>query len=387
MKDDTETLTTTPESSAEVKDTGNQQQGLAAPRRNIRRGGSESSAAHPLDESTHSHYQTSTFRGSRVNRIKSDLMRQLSEANKELWLIMSMLVIAVIMNNLVTGQRMVLGFYTLPTLFSAYFYGKRHATLTAFASVFLVGLLAYLNPNLLTSVSPMSMLEGRWYDITAWGGILVVTAYAMGTLHERQAARTEELRQTYHALLHILRHFVSKDKYTENHSYRVSLYATRIAATMGLTPEQIEDVRSASLLHGIGKLETSRQILYKAAKLTREEYDKMRQHADRGASMLETVSGPLRRIIPIILAHHDKFDGSGYHPTKSDGIPIEARIISVADVYDSLTSDRPYRKAMSPFDAREVIARGAGTEFDPDVVNAFLTAFGKRELEIPELVL
>ena len=76
--------------------------------------------------------------------------------------------------------------------------------------------------------------------------------------------------------------------------------------------------------------------------------------------MLEPVGGSLRRVIPIILAHHDKFDGSGYHPTEGRDIPIEARIISVADVYDALTSDRPYRKAMSPFDARDVIVKGAG---------------------------
>ena len=102
--------------------------------------------------------------------------------------------------------------------------------------------------------------------------------------------------------------------------------------------------------------------------------------------MLEPVGGSLRRVIPIILAHHDKFDGSGYHPTRGEDIPIEARIISVADVYDSLTSDRPYRKAMSPFEAREMIVKGSGTEFDPEVVDAFLAAFRKGELEMPAFV-
>ncbi len=103
--------------------------------------------------------------------------------------------------------------------------------------------------------------------------------------------------------------------------------------------------------------------------------------------MLQPVGGSLRRVIPIILAHHDKFDGSGYHPTRGEEIPLEARIISVADVYDSLTSDRPYRKAITPFEAKEIIVKGSGTEFDPKVVNAFLTAFRKGEMELPEVLI
>jgi HD-GYP domain-containing protein (c-di-GMP phosphodiesterase class II) len=98
--------------------------------------------------------------------------------------------------------------------------------------------------------------------------------------------------------------------------------------------------------------------------------------------MLHPVGGSLRRIIPIILAHHDKFDGSGYNPTEGANIPLEARIIAVADVYDALTSDRPYRKAMSTYDARDVIVKGAGTEFDPAVVDAFVAIFRRGDLEL-----
>jgi HD-GYP domain-containing protein (c-di-GMP phosphodiesterase class II) len=112
----------------------------------------------------------------------------------------------------------------------------------------------------------------------------------------------------------------------------------------------------------------------------------MQRHVEAGIEILEPVGGSLRRILPIILAHHDKFDGSGYHPTKGEQIPLEARVLSVADVYDSLTSDRPYRKAMSPFDAKKIIEEGSETEFDPKVVRAFLAAFGKRRLEVPEVL-
>ena len=108
----------------------------------------------------------------------------------------------------------------------------------------------------------------------------------------------------------------------------------------------------------------------------------MMEHVEKGAQMVSPVGGALHRIIPIILAHHDKFDGSGLHGTQAGKIPLEARIISVADVYDALVSDRPYRKAMSPLEAKEIISKGAGTEFDPEVVKAFLRVFQKGEMEI-----
>ena len=108
----------------------------------------------------------------------------------------------------------------------------------------------------------------------------------------------------------------------------------------------------------------------------------MQEHVSRGVEMLEPVGGALRRVIPIILAHLDKFDGSGYDPTSGESIPLESRIIAVADVYDALTSDRPYRKAMSPFEARDTILNGADTEFDPKVIAAFNALFKRGDLEI-----
>jgi putative nucleotidyltransferase with HDIG domain len=313
--------------------------------------------------------------------------RSLANVNKELWLILSMLAIAGVMNYIITAHRMILGLYTFPTLFSAYYFGRRHATLTAFASLSLVALLLRTNPNLLAVNPQIGLLIGRWYDVIAWGAILVLTAYAMGTLYERNRTRVSELRQTYRGLLLILRQFLSNDKYTENHSYRVSVYAAAIAARMGFSGERTEDVRAASLLHDIGKIETSRDLLYKAARLSEQEYERMKKHVDRSARILDPVEGPLHRILPIVLAHHDRYDGSGYRPNSGNDIPLEARIIAVADAYDAMTSDRPYRRAMSPFDAKETITRASGTQFDPEVVDAFLEAFGRNEMEIPELVL
>jgi putative nucleotidyltransferase with HDIG domain len=311
-------------------------------------------------------------------------VRRFERVNKELWVVLSMFIIALVLNLVIDTQRMMLSFYTLPTLGSAYMYGRRHATLTAFASVLMVILLTA--KGTIVGDPTAAVPAAAWLDIMAWGGILIVTGYLMGTMYDRKNAQLVELRETYNGVLRLLRHFISKDEYTEHHSYRVSVYATRIAAHLGLDVERIEDVRAAGLLHDIGKLNVSRDLLYKAAQFTRGEYEDMQRHVDKGVSMLETIGGSMRRVIPIVLAHHDKFDGSGYHATRGQEIPLESRIISVADVYDSLTSDRPYRKAMSPFDAKDILVKGAGTDFDPEVVNAFLDAFQFGEMDVTSAV-
>ena len=310
------------------------------------------------------------------------IIRQLKEANKELWLFLMMFALLAAFNYLVASDRMMLGFYVLPTVFSAYFYGRRHATLTALASILLVILIVHFNPRLFAEGGPVRGIAEKWYDITIWGGTLMITAYAMGTLYEKKEARIRELRDAYKGVLLILQQFIARDEYTEHHSKRVAEYATKIAEYMGFDSQRIDDVYDASLLHDIGKMETSRELLHKAARLTESEYKEIKQHTEKGVHVVQPVRGPLERIIPIILAHHDKFDGSGYHPTQGEQIPIEARIIMVADVYDAMISDRPYRKAMSPLDAREVITKGSGTDFDPVVVNAFLKAYQSGALEI-----
>ena len=316
--------------------------------------------------------------------MKPFAIRRFEQVNKELWILLSLFAIALLLNHVLSSQQMVLGFYVLPTLGSAYFYGRRQASLTALASVLMVVLLIMYGDAFGADRERM-MATGPWYtkwlDVIVWGGSLVITGYMMGTLCERKNAQVQELRDTYHGVLMILRHFMSKDSYTAHHSQRVSAYAATLAAMMELRNDAIEDIKAAAMLHDIGKLDISRELLYKAARLTNEEYEEIKQHVSKGIGLLEPVGGSLRRVIPIVLAHHDKFDGTGYHPTKGDAIPIEARIISVADVYDSLTSDRPYRKAMSPFEARDIIVKGAGTEFDPNVVAAFQKAFRLGKLE------
>jgi hypothetical protein len=293
------------------------------------------------------------------------MLRRFETINKELLLLLSLFAIAGLLNVLTDAQRMVLGFYSLPTVAAAYLYGRRHAVLTAYGSVLLA---------LLVTALPTAR-TGEWLfqhprqlaDLGAWAGTLLVTAYLMGTVCEKKNAQVRELRQTYNGVLVLLRHFISKDEYTEHHSYRVSEYAARLGARLKLTDSQIEDVRAAGLLHDIGKLDISRDVLGKAAQFTSD-------------------GGALQRVITIVLAHRDHADGGGQLAAGTD-VPLETRIIAVADVYDSLTSDRPYRKAMSPFDAKSIIEKGAGTDFDPMVVDAFLVAFrvGEMEARLPSV--
>lgn len=310
---------------------------------------------------------------------------RLEAVNKELWIILSLFLIAAILNFAVASPRMVLVLYTLPTLGSAYFYGRRHATLTAVASVLLVALLSVTAPGILAG-PPQAPGATPWLDVLMWGCVLILNGYLMGTLYEKKNAQLRELRETYYGVLEILRHFIANDKYTENHCYRTAIYAVRIASYLDFGPEEIEDVRAASLLHDIGKLHIGREILYKAARLTKSEYDDIRKHVPLGVDILDSVGGSLRRVLPIVLAHHERFDGKGPNGQTPQDTPLAARVVKVADVYDALTSDRPYRKAMSPFEARATIVNGVGTEFDPVVVAAFERAFSSEALELPSVV-
>jgi len=314
---------------------------------------------------------------------ESSLKFHLARVNQELWLVLSLFIIAGLINWLVASHHLIVGFYTLPTLFSAYVYGRRHAVLTASASIFIVVVLVLTNAGLFVRSTQSVSEYDQWAELATWAGLLLI-AYAMGTLYELKEHNLAELRQTYFGLLTILQQFISNDKYTHNHSYRVALYASSIATRMGFDEGRIDDVRAAALLHDVGKLETSRELLHKAASLTPEEMTEMRNHVQKGVALLEPVGGSLRRVLPIILAHHDKYDCSGYRPYKGQDIPVEARVLAVADDFDTLTSDRPYRRAVTPFEARQLIVSGAGGSFDPTVVDAFVNAFEHGEMEIPE---
>jgi putative nucleotidyltransferase with HDIG domain len=279
------------------------------------------------------------------------------------------------LNYLLAPGRILLGFYVLPTVYAAYFRSRIQAMGTALTCIVLVILLENLNPHLFEAPAWGRRIGYPWYDIAAWGAALLIIAWVTGTLRK-------QLHETYKGVFFILQRFIAHDEYTYFHSVHVVAYADRIAGSMGLDAERRENVMAAAMLHDIGKRETSRELLYKAARHTEAEHTEMMKHVQRGADLLHPLRAVLGRVIPIIKAHHDRFDGSGFHPTQGEEIPLEARIISVADAYDAMTSDRAHAKAVPPAEARQEIAQRSGTDFDPAVVEAFLAAYDSGALEI-----
>ncbi len=173
-----------------------------------------------------------------------------------------------------------------------------------------------------------------------------------------------------------------KDPYIRDHQERVSLWAAALAEEMGFPPERVRDIRIAGLLHDIGKVSVSEHILNKPGKLTKEEYAQIKEHAALGARVIAHVEG-LQRLVPIVRHHHERFDGKGYPDgLAGEEIPLEPRILAVADVFDAMTHQRSYRKALSRAKTIAELERGAGTQFDPAVVKAFL-ALVKRQGEKP----
>jgi len=163
----------------------------------------------------------------------------------------------------------------------------------------------------------------------------------------------------------------AKDQYTHQHILRVQRYAVAIAKHMGLSGGDLEAVNTGALLHDIGKLGVPEYVLLKPGRLTEEEFAMIKKHPEIGAAILDPVEFPWP-VLPVVKYHHEKWDGSGYpEGLKGENIPLNARIMAVADVYDALTSSRSYRGAWSHEKALGVIQKDAGTHFDPIVVDAF----------------
>lgn len=311
-------------------------------------------------------------------------LQKMGQINKEIWIILMMLAIAWMLNSTLASRYLLLGFYTLPAVLSAYLFGRRQAVLTAFGSILLVGLVAHFNPGRFGQLNLAGIGgDNQWYHIASWGCILLVTAYTMGTLYERNKSKMEELRQTYQGLLLILRHFIAQDEEMENHCFRVSIYATRIAARLGLEKDEIEDIRSAALLHDLGKLRISRSILHKAARLGKEE----RLPPADAATAHHLLSGPLGRILPLLLGHYAQSDATEPAPLPLADVPLGARILAVADAYDTMTAECAGGGSLSAEEAKERIISGRDQQFDPEVVRAFVAAFERMEMELPAIIL
>ncbi|TYQ18325.1 UNVERIFIED_CONTAM: diguanylate cyclase (GGDEF)-like protein [Acetivibrio alkalicellulosi] len=174
----------------------------------------------------------------------------------------------------------------------------------------------------------------------------------------------------------------AKDKYTLGHSERVMDYAVKIGRLMNLNNIRLRSLKLAALLHDIGKVEISENILNKSEPLTDEEFYLLRKHPSYSVDILEPLSN-LELLIDTIMYHHERFDGKGY-PTgiKGNNIPLEARILCVADAFDAMLSDRPYRKGMRLDEVTSELLKNSGTQFDPDVVQVLLKIIKETKVAI-----
>lgn len=184
------------------------------------------------------------------------------------------------------------------------------------------------------------------------------------------AVRSE--RSILEAVYSLAKSIELRDRRTKEHCDRMVEYAEKIARQVGMTEQEVDNVRRAAMLHDIGKLGISDAILLKPGKLTSQEYEEVKKHPVIGADIV-SVAGFLKDIVPLILSHHEHWDGSGYpRGLRGEDIPLGGRILAVVDVFEALTSDRPYHKAMSKEEAIGILKDGMGTQFDERIVKVFL---------------
>ena len=257
--------------------------------------------------------------------------------------------------------------FYVPIIVAAFLHHHRGGLAVGFIAGILCG---PLMPSHVGDAVPQTV-ENWLIRLVFFAGIGALT----GALTRGLASQVELLRKVNtETVLAFVRAVDAKDPYTAGHSLRVSEYATAIAEQMGLSAADVDRIRWAALLHDLGKLAVPEDVLRKPGELTDAEWALMRTHPVKSAQIIEGIA-TYRDYVPGVRQHHERYDGKGYPEGLSgDEVCLDARIIAVADTYEAMTSDRPYRPALSPADALEAIRREAGSQFDPAVVAALARA-------------
>ncbi len=237
----------------------------------------------------------------------------------------------------------------------------------------LVGVLIVLGPLMMLRLSQKEYLDRTTESVKQLRSSL-----------DELRKRSEEISRLNDTLLHSLSRVIdARDPYTLDHSQNVSRYAASIAQRMGMPIERVELVRKAALLHDIGKLGIPEAILWKVGELSPREYEQLKRHPKMGSVIIGDIPA-LRSIIPAVLHHHERFDGKGYpNGLAGEAIPLEARILSVADASDAMSSNRPYRKKYERHEVLEELRKNAGTQFDPTIVKVFLSILAAEGSLVP----
>ncbi len=302
------------------------------------------------------------------NKLKRTFLRELARVRPGLIPLMVFTTMLGFMSILLVNQKIVLYLFYLPVIVAAWTLRTRHAVGVAGLASVLVAAYACFLPRSLVYDGSTPLL---WAELVTWAGILILTAYLISTLRLRIEAALDSLERAYIGVLSILSKFIQTiDADTEAHCVRVSAWGVSIAKELEMDRAMIEKVRIAGLLHDVGKVDVSVEILRKAAALSGDERQSIREHAARGAELVRPIGGILADIADAIESHHENYDGTGYKGLKGEEIPLVARLIAVADVFDALLSDRPYRKSMGIFSALDNLVVSSGTRFDPNIVSA-----------------
>lgn len=289
----------------------------------------------------------------------------------EALLVVNIILILLFIDMFVVDKVLFLYFYFIPILVAGYYIGKKGAVMSSVMTVLIVTLRLLISPRTFTIKSDTHI--ELIFQIMTWGSFLVLSSYVVGRLYEEKEARYKDLKQSYVGVVEILVKYIeSVDRYTKGHSVRVADIAMDIARSMSLSREGCENIKVAALLHDVGKIDVSMDLIKKAAALTKDERQVMSTHSERGANILNQLGNVLGEAVPIVLAHHEYFNKKEAELFKDKAdIPLGARIIAVADTYDAIVTDRPYRKGKLPWQALEEIEKFSGTQFDPEVVDAF----------------
>ena len=213
------------------------------------------------------------------------------------------------------------------------------------------------------------------------GDVMLLSMFAsQATIAIENAKLYEQAKNGYFNTIKTLSNIIdAKDSHTFGHSERVMQQSVAIASELKLSEEQKEKLKYASLLHDIGKIGIDVGLLRKPSKLNEEEWRTMILHPVLGSGIIEQIDF-LKDLAPIILRHHERYDGKGYPgKLKREKIPLEARILAITDAYECMVSDRPYRKALSLQKAKQELLKNSGTQFDPQIVKAFLRVIGKNK--------
>jgi len=201
----------------------------------------------------------------------------------------------------------------------------------------------------------------------------------LGSGEDEEAASPAEA-QAMAALLAML---AERDYVTCCHSKATAEWAKRLSTAMGLAKESVDFIALCGLLHDIGKVATPDEILCKTGPLTSEEWEIMREHSAAGQRILSQIPS-LQRCSVVVRAHHERYDGAGYPDGLSGmSIPLESRVVAVADAFHAMISERPYRQPISPRQALQVLSEGRGSQWDPEVVDAMLAMFNRRAAVVP----